>query len=269
MNVIKSYLSRIRRQLNLTTEDAIHRNWLKISKSLHQFRDIHKGESCFILGNGPSLNSINLDRLIGIPTLASNKIYLIYDKTSWRPTYHFASDHLVIEQSIKTFFTQDSTFFLSYLDTKNRVYPINFNYLWIAGEVFFNGEDITQKVCGSRTVTYIAMQVAYYMGFKNVYLVGVDHYYPYYLGKDGEIEKMDDKDDLNHFHPDYFKNNYWTAPDLAACEIAYRLAKYYFEKDGRSIFNSTVGGKLDIFERIDFDTAVERAKENNSQLNLK
>lgn len=261
MSFIKNHLGELRHAIHLMTGDRRSREWRAPSKNLHRFKDIHKGQSCFIIGNGPSLNAINLDSLIGIPTLASNKIYLIYDKTSWRPTYHFASDPYVIEQSLPNFLTLESTFFLSYLDTKNRIYRENFNYIWIGGEIFFNGKDLTNKVCGGSTVTYVALQTAFYMGFQEVYLVGMDHSYKQ-KGAPGEVEKMEGEDS-NHFHPDYFKGQTWCSPILDIVEMCFTLAKHYYERDGRKIFNATVGGRLEIFERIDFDTALNRVKKAN------
>ena len=62
-------------------------------------------------------------------------------------------------------------------------------------------------------------------------------------------------DDPNHFHPDYFGKGYrWHNPRLDRMELAYRKAKRVFEADGRRVVNATLGGKLEVFERVDYDS---------------
>jgi hypothetical protein len=95
------------------------------------------------------------------------------------------------------------------------------------------------------------MQLAYYMGFQQVILIGVDHNF-----KDkGEAHKLVTSTgaDENHFHPDYFgKGVKWQLPDLETSEIAYQFAREAYEADGRQILDATVGGKLTIFPKVDF-----------------
>ena len=61
-------------------------------------------------------------------------------------------------------------------------------------------------------------------------------------------------DDPNHFNPQYFGKGFrWQLPDLETSEIAYRMAKQAFEADGREVLDATVGGKLQVFRKVDFD----------------
>ena len=66
-------------------------------RKLAALKDKHKGQRCFVIGNGPSLRISDLDRLKDEITFASNKIYLAFEETDWRPTYYTAVDRLVIE----------------------------------------------------------------------------------------------------------------------------------------------------------------------------
>ena len=64
--------------------------------------------------------------------------------------------------------------------------------------------------------------------------------------------------DTNHFDPNYFKEGaYWGVPDLERSESAYDAARQAFEADGRKIYDATIGGKLQIFEKISIDQALE------------
>ena len=107
------------------------------------------------------------------------------------------------------------------------------------------------------TVTYVAMQLAFYMGFAEVVLVGVDHSF---VSK-GPAHKlvMATEPDKNHFDPNYFGAGVsWQLPDLEMSEYAYRLARDAFEARGRRIINSTVGGKLEVFTRVALEDVVAR-----------
>ena len=97
------------------------------------------------------------------------------------------------------------------------------------------------------TVTYVCLQLAYWMGFETVLLVGVDHRYEY----DGEPneERVLQGDDPNHFHPDYFKGMKWHNPDLARSEDAYNLARIAFQAAGRRIINLTPNTGENAFEK--------------------
>ena len=98
------------------------------------------------------------------------------------------------------------------------------------------------------TVTYVCLQLAYYMGFTTVLLVGVDHKFEF-EGKPND-EVTSNGDDVNHFHPDYFGENVrWNNPDLYRSMQSYRMANLVYEHDGRKIVNLTPGSDLDVFEK--------------------
>jgi hypothetical protein len=114
-------------------------------------------------------------------------------------------------------------------------------------------KDPARRIWEGSTVTYVAMQLAYYMGFKQVILIGVDHFFV----TQGEPNKevVSPGDDPNHFAPDYFGKGFrWQLADLENAEKAYRLAQECFEQDGREILDATVGGKLQVFPKVDYRT---------------
>jgi hypothetical protein len=103
------------------------------------------------------------------------------------------------------------------------------------------------------------MQIAYYMGFRNVFLIGVDHNFKT-DGKPYEKQFLQGED-INHFDPNYFGNQEWQLPNLAASELAYHLAKYFYNIDDRGIYDATVNGKLNVFPKITFEEALKRCKQ--------
>ncbi len=100
-------------------------------------------------------------------------------------------------------------------------------------------------------MTYICLQLAYCMGFQEVYLIGVDHNFD---TKGKANQTITSKgNDPNHFSPDYFGKGFrWQLPDLETSERAYRLADQKYLQNGRQIFDATLGGKLSVFPKVDY-----------------
>ena len=104
------------------------------------------------------------------------------------------------------------------------------------------------------TVTYICLQLALDMGFKEIYLLGMDHNYsrPEHVQSVGDVWTSHG-DDPNHFHPQYFGAGYrWHDPQVARMEAAYRKAREVCTAHGATVFNATPGGQLEVFERVDY-----------------
>ena len=108
--------------------------------------------------------------------------------------------------------------------------------------------DITQGIYGGRTVTYSMLQVAAYMGFKNIYLLGVDFSW-------GEDKKG------THFYNDEDESTELRVKEATKykdeIEHAYVSAKRYADNNNIRIVNATRGGKLEVFERVNFDELFE------------
>jgi hypothetical protein len=99
------------------------------------------------------------------------------------------------------------------------------------------------------------MQIAYFMGFQKVILVGVDHRFE----TKGEPHKLIESDapDPNHFDDTYFGPGYrWQLPDLEMSQLAYSVAGTVFSKSGRQIIDSTVDGALTVFPKQALSTAL-------------
>ena len=114
-------------------------------------------------------------------------------------------------------------------------------------------------------MTYASIQLAYYMGFKEVVLIGLDHNYAE-KGIPNKVEVRTSERDESHFHPNYFpKGVKWQLPDLLRNEVAYQMAKEAFIQDGRKILDATPEGKCPIFDRIDYLTLFQNRDREKSQ----
>lgn len=244
---------------NKLKEAFLYFQWKrKFASKLRKFKDLHKGQDCFIIGNGPSLNKMDLAPLADYHTFGLNKIFLIFEKVDLNLSYLASVNPFVIEQAHKEFEEIYCPVFLSHtasagvVKNKSHIHRLHTLNLWS----FY--EDITQPICEGGTVTYVAMQIAYYMGFERVFLIGVDHSFKQ-KGNPNETQTYEG-DDENHFHPDYFKGQKWQLADIEGSEVSYHLAKYHFRKDNRQIIDATVGGKLEIFPKIEYEKALSIAR---------
>lgn len=111
-------------------------------------------------------------------------------------------------------------------------------------------KDIEHGVHEGWTVTYAALQVAYYLGFREVVIIGMDHRFEF-SGEPNE-GRMLEGEDKNHFSTEYFAGRTWDNPDLERSEESYRIARQVFEADGRKIWDATVHGNCTVFDKCDY-----------------
>lgn len=222
---------------------------------LRSLKDRFAGKPMLVVGNGPSLNQTPLDRFADIPAIGMNKIDLLFERVAWRPSLIICTNNLVVQQHGDVFADSEIPVFLSW--KAKRFMPEGKRdkaayFLSKAGREF--STDIVEGVGSAGTVTYTALQFAYYMGAGPVILFGVDHNFTV-NGPANKIEKRQGED-VNHFHPDYFKaGTYWGIPNLEVSEIAFQNSKDAFERAGRKVYDATIGGKLQIFDKIDVEAA--------------
>lgn len=218
-------------------------------RTLEQWRDRHAGETCFIIGNGPSLNRTNVGLLREHFTFGLNRVNLAFDRIGFTTSCLVCVNRFVLEQSGTEIAAVEAPKFFSiagapYIPDEAR----DVVYLRPASARRFSCDPVRSGVWEGATVTFVAMQLAYWFGFQRVALIGVDHSF----SSKGPAHKVvtSQGPDTDHFDPRYFAAGYrWQLPDLATSEIAYTAARIAFEKAGREIVDATVGGKLTIFPK--------------------
>ena len=229
-----------------------HPDAMASRRRLRAFKNAHQGERCFIIGNGPSLKSTDLSLLRNEVTFGLNRIYLMFDEIGFETTYHVAVNKLVVEQTADEISALSMPSFLSWHSREMLDFSPSTTYLRSihrGGPRFFT--DIENGMWEGATVTYVAMQIAFYMGFSKVILIGVDHSFQT-KGKPHQTV-VSPGDDPNHFSPKYFGEGFrWQLPDLETSELAYRIANHTFKSSGREIVDATIGGKLDVFDKVGY-----------------
>lgn len=235
-------------------------------EKLESFRNRHRGERCVIVGNGPSLNDMDLSRLAGENTIAVNGIFYKTAETGFRPKYYVVEDSSVMKENIEEIIAYEvpHKFFPTHYQTLHphdenvAFFRMNRGFYEHSGPNFcvprFSTNFASRAYCG-QSVTYINLQLAYFMGFAEVYLIGMDFSYhiPESAIRDGDLITSTE-DDPNHFNGAYFgAGKTWKDPKLDRVLQNYKSAKRLFEADGRRILNATAGGKLELFDRVDFN----------------
>lgn len=232
------------------------------AKYVKNLKDSKKGKDCFIIGNGPSLTVSDLEKISKFDTFASNRIYSIFDETKWRPTYYLAIDNNILDDNLNDIVNAEAgTKFLNFTTKKkvqDRVGP-NTKFINIFGRYVISpasyetkhiNYDVSKSFSLSYSVTGVAIEFAVYMGYKNIYLIGVDHSYTNSITKDGVLKKTEGV-------KDYFgnlKSKSYSIQYIDAVNSYYEALGKHAEKYGSKVLNATRGGKLEIFERINIDT---------------
>lgn len=217
-------------------------------RRLIDFRDSHVGQKAVIICNGPSLNQIDLSLLDGVFTFGLNKINLLFGRSAFRPSCVVAVNPHVLEQNADFYNTSDLPLFL-HKDALQWTGPRdNIAFLHTVEQKKF-ARDCSMSLHQGSTVTYVAMQLAYHMGFTKVALIGCDHNF----AEKGPPNKTVQAGaaDGSHFDPNYFAGGVkWQLPDLIQSEISYITARDVYENTDRMLVNSTIGGKLEVLERM-------------------
>jgi hypothetical protein len=221
-------------------------------RHLASLRNRHAGARCFIIGNGPSLGAMDLSRLRDEFTFGLNRGYFLHERIGAPTTFLVAVNRYVIEQFADELLAAGSDTFASW--HSRDLLPRNARVTFLRGTPLpgFNEDATKGPLWEGATVTYVALQLAYHMGFREAILIGVDHSFvtkgtPHTLVTSTGT-------DQDHFDGRYFGRGIrWQLPDLETSEIAYRLAKEHFERDGRRVVDATVGGHLTVFPKAEFD----------------
>lgn len=233
---------------------------VKPDKRYVALKNKHQGERCFIVCTGPSLTLDDVNKLQNEVTFSMNNIFKSYDKTSWRPTYYAISDYRVYgkvkDQINKGDVLKDSIFLYSRFEVKYRKGKKNPNAVPIYCSNTRNAislmKDLSYKHIGMPkhldryvnngcTVAFILMQMAIYMGFKDIYLLGADCSY---VGKDH-----------SDLAPNQKGNKINKQAGLQIINIYSSIANQLPE--GVTIYNATRGGMLEVFPRVDLDEVLK------------
>lgn len=238
----------------------------KSKEKIKKYKNLYSGKRCFVIGNGPSLTGQDLDKLCNEITFAANRIYYMFDKTKWRPNFYCVQDTAVAKDMDEDLLICSSAAEATFIRMKsykgikkiyNRIKNVILIPIYISTSVkntqFSDKAD--KYIYDGWTVTYMSIQMAAYMGFSEIYLLGVDFNYPLLRDIKGNVYKID-RTIAAHFYETARDNKNRIDTMHTERNLAYyTIADQYGKNSGKfRIYNSTRGGKLEVFERVDFDS---------------
>lgn len=232
-------------------------------KKLEKYKDLYKGERCFLLGNGPSLKLEDIEKLKDEKTFALNAFVKALDEISYKPTFYglvdgdcmdIFGDEIINSGIQNIFFTRKDLRKVNYKKLQN-IGAYEFPQMHTGKWIYYApkmpqgfSQDITRNVYWGYTVAYSMMQIINYMGFKEVYLLGMDCAYKpgvesfkdcrsketiaqgTYIGKNGAVDKF---------------------------IVAHETVKKFANLHDITVYNATRGGMLEVFERVDLDEVLK------------
>ncbi|MBL63834.1 MAG: hypothetical protein CMI30_10560 [Opitutae bacterium] len=232
----------------------------------NRLRNLHAGKRIFVIGNGPSLNFDDLDKIQNEISIASNKIYLAFKHTKWRPTYFTIADPLVwqkIKHVVPDYFDLAHIENTPYLPREPNS-SIKIRTWKVKGAVqnpFLDSPGFSPNfnsgIFNGYSVTYINLQLAVHLGANPIYIIGCDHHYSGEEPLPANSEVVVKENQVNHFIKGYREPGevVYNAP-LDDLTQAYVNARAYADQNNIKIVNTTRGGHLEVFERMNFDDVV-------------
>ena len=239
----------------------------------------YKGKRVFLIGNGPSLNKTPMYLLKNEYTLCFNRFNIMLERLDWIPTFFTTVDERVAEDNsedlnnmikkIKYCFFPDihpqNSDFRKFIKKSKNIY-----WLDLVRNGFYKE---LPKTGMNGTVANVGIQILAYLGFKEIYLIGVDMDYKTpdtVIKNDNRKWTSTSDDDPNHFDPRYFgEGKKYHRPRINdLVHPGYKKAKTFTEKLGIKIYNAGYGGKLEVFERVNFRKLFNISKEEEIKLFL-
>ena len=203
----------------------------------------HAGERCFVLGTGPSLNKTNFDLIKNETLFGVNTFFNGVEKFNVNCKYFAVSDKIVWNTYYKQIEALNTTLFVRGKLIRNRplkhpenAYVLRLNTkqpMWKSHK--FSTNLVKGTFWGDTVVIDMCLQIAHYLGFSKVYLLGCDCDYSGW-------HRFNTPTSEN-------KTSFAIRGDFSRIFESYRICKKAYEDGGREIINATVGGNLEVFKR--------------------
>jgi len=230
--------------------------------SVGHLEGAYHGCRCIVMGNGPSIRSMNLGALREEFTFGLNRIYLLFDELGFHTSFYAAINRFVLRQFGEEIRRIEGLKFLNWSYRIPGLEGASVIYLETRPILRPDGKILEGYYAGAGTVTNVALQIAFFLGFSEVILVGVDHRY--------EVEGTPNRavmasgEDRSHFSADYFGPGVvWQLPDLEAMERGFRQIGGLYRRHRRAIVDATVDGNLTVFPKVDLYRYLEGSQGMN------
>ena len=280
--------SNLKWDLKFYKKKYTQKRFRKLIDANKKFKNLHEGQRCFIVGNGPSLSKLDLSKLTNEIVFTANNIMnnrTIYEMLN--TDYHVIIDPFYFRQSVDL--PEEKVFIdlLKQINYKNKK-PVcivdhegveafkeygldkllDLAYIYQHRNMVdsYSSEiSLTGNMPSSQNVIQAAVFSAMYMGFKKIYLIGCDMtsvFLTYESNDDGEYTiaknshayEFSEKEvenflkELNRCDNEYILNEYGRVFTM------FKRIRKYAEKNNIEIINAGIGGGLDVFKRVNYET---------------
>lgn len=216
-------------------------------KEAEQLKDYGQGKRCFIIATGPSLKKFPLELLKNDFTFGVNQSYLalnsglphldallIADPASYK-NYHKDIEKAPVSCRLLRSDVYPLVKEKGY--NPDRVLPYNYPLTPYMDEGYF-AYDFSKGIYRGCSVVLDVVQVAYFMGFIEVYIIGCDLDY---TGTDTHFYKNNEHEDATR-----------SVMPIDRVRRSMSFAKSVYNKNNRILINATIGGTLEEIDRIDY-----------------
>lgn len=263
---IKQFLDNYIYRLYNIFSDLIFQFQFKTKRILKfnlKYRELHKGERCFILGTGPSLNELkshHIDILRNEVIFAVNSYYKVVNTSELIPDYYVLMDDLYrttwsntfkeIEKKYRTKVPKFITDIRSvpFINQQNResnnifLYPKKY-------PVDYIDSDLSKNMFIGLNVVNTAILSAIYFGFKEIYIIGADFNSFCNQGKGHAYFDADELSQSNYNLAFYLKSY------GLITEFHYLISKYAKKRCVR-IINLNPNSLLDAYPKMNLNEIV-------------
>lgn len=231
-------------------------------------RNSHRGQRCFILATGPSIRAQNLKPLRDEVCIAVSNFFMHPDYAYIQPRYHCIAPYHppITEDAWQEWMDElnmhtQSILVFGHSDRERnerggRFADREHYYLAFRDPAKVDtsdGIDLTQPVADVHSVPTMALQLAMYMGFSKIYLLGCDHDWILHIERSQHFYDESQHAFMRHGYDE------WNREDFASyCQRyvtlwdQYKWVRAIAQRQGVQIFNATPGSLLDVFPRADF-----------------
>ena len=251
-----------------------HHNVLHANRAL---LNRHHGERCFILCNGPSVKQQDIRPLRDEVVFSVSSGYLHPDYADIQPRYHcvpqLSYGKVTPDLAVKWFREMDERLGGAELFLDQQEWPLvqerglfprrEVRYVCMGRNYFPRAPVDIENLAGIlprvQTVPILAIMISIYMGFREIYLIGVDH--DWFVKKEyiysfepSTLKGLDIGVGLNG----ELETSLWDElPAVSKVWEQYRSVKKMASLQGTNIYNATFGGMLDEFERVSLRSVLQ------------
>lgn len=237
-----------------------------LKKNIH-LKDMYKGKRGVIIGNGPSLTKEVLNKVKGEISFACNFAIEMVGINGWVPSWYVINDsdysREVLHSELTSVDGKYQTGILMNarcLSNEGHKFDLNRPDLWFYHNKGrrSDGEytvecDMMKPILDIATTVHAMLQIMIYMGFKEIYMVGMDWKFPNIELEDGTIVHIGDFAVHSEMQPQDINGSGYSLK-VSLGEKGFKIIREYADQHDVKIYNITPDSGLNIFEKKDIES---------------